>query len=418
MNESLGNALASTETATTVDATPDPAQVEPTQPVIEAEPLAAEQPTEEPTEKPAEKTPEEIAASKSDEDFAELRGHRKRLETELSEVRTTLEKYGGNEYLDIMSPFLQQAQQLPRTDAEVESWAPQAWTALETSMLPTQIQGLRAEAAWGYLRDPAGIKAVVTSLFGDTVTPQAIQEFAKAYAVDPSIMDVLRPNESESERTSRLANEEREKKLQESQKEVDDRLAKIENEAHQVEFQRTMGKVFEVALAPRADIKKQFGLDYQKNETDTAQMSSFRQRLSARYDDLVSSKLMHDPELNRLANTAEFLAKEKNEQQRQRAGTQFAPNMQQRVRAVCAQVAKDLAEDLSLFSSPDQAKAEQLKDLPAQVAGSRSQKSTTSGFDLSDMPDPSDERKYGAWVTRKMAEDAARRRTPAVLAAG
>jgi hypothetical protein len=149
-----------------------------------------------------------------------------------------------------------------------------------------------------------------------------------------------------------------------------------------------MGGFSRQLLAPRAEVKKQYGLE--KSEKDTPEISSFKERASRRYDQMSTLMLSADAQLNNLASAAEALAGQKDDKQRARAGSQYAPLIEARTRAVCAQVAKDLAEDLRLLSPElsDRAKAENLKDLPAQVLGSSASSAPSSGIDLVGMPDP------------------------------
>src|SRR5262249_40617671 len=109
-------------------------------------------------------------------------------------------------------------------------------------------------------------------------------------------------------------------------------------------------------------------------------------------------------------------AGEKDPRHRQRAMDQFAPMMQQRVRKVAAEVARDLASDLVLFSpeAADRAKAANLNGLRPQVLGGTA--ANTGGHDLSGMPDPiANPRQFEVWVAKRTAEVAAAERTPGIL---
>lgn len=427
MSASLGEMLQSTETAT-IAATPDTAPVEPTQPITDqsatVDPPAvadevkteAEQPKPETTEPP---TLEQQAQAKAEQDFKQLREHKATLETELTGMRAKLNEYGGESHLQIMQPLLKLAAEIPRSEMEMDTWSEGMWKAVNSSLLPAQADALRVEAGWSYLRDPQGQQQVCKALYGDGVTPEIIKEFVGHYKADPTVMDLLRPEETDEQKSYRLSQETREQASQQRIQQLEDSAKKAEAAAEKQAAQQVMTRTAEVGFAPRAEIKKQFGLEFHQNG-DTPEIASFKQRVDARYEKLTTLTLMNDPQMNQLWSFAEELAKQKDPQQRQRVDG-YMLQIQERTRAVCAEVAKELAEDLKLFSPElsDQARVKGLKDLPANVAGGNPARGASSGFDLSDMPDATtNPRGYEAWVSRKMAENAQQRGTPAILQAG
>lgn len=418
--------LQSTET---IVATPETAPLEPTpitdqsatvDPPQTEETTEAEPKPETKTEETPELTPDQIAQAKKDQDFQELRTHKTTLETELTGMRQKLGEYGGESHLQIMQPLLKVAAEIPRTEQEMETWSGNAWKAAQASLLPAQIDGLQTEAAWAYMNHAKGQRAMYKALYGEGVTPDIIREFVDSYNADPSVMDLLRPDEDADQKAFRLVQAEKDRISQERIQQLEDGNKRQDELFQKQQAQTVMTKAAEVGFAPRAEVKKQFGLEFHKNG-DTPEIASFKQKVDARYDKIATLMLMNDPQLNHLWTAAEYLAGQKDDAQRQRANSQYAPQIQERVRAVCTQVAQDLAEDLKLFSPglSDQARVKDLKDLPANVAGGGTTVAVTSGIDLSDMPDPvRDPRGHSAWVSKKIAEDAKRRSTPGILQVG
>lgn len=404
MDDVLGDALESTETAT-----PDPAQVEET-----------EQPDSSlnPTEPVAEQVKPKVE-SKAELDFAELRGHRDTLEKELSEFRGKVDRLGGESHLQIMAPVLEKAMEIPSTAQERERWSGETWQAMNQSFLPEQVSALKSEAAWSFLQDPASQRVIVSDLYGQDVTPELLQTLIQAYRTDPSI--VYDPNETLEQRAYREQQEAREAQTQAQLRALTEQNEKREAESQAIQTQQVMGDVLKVSLAPITEIKKQFGLEFQKTDGDTPEIASWKERQSARYDRIVRAAIAADSEANRISNQAEYLAKQKDQSQRQRATNDMAPIMEQRIRKICSEVAKDLAADLSLFAPgiSDRAKGETLKGLQPQVLGGGGANANASGYDLSDMPDPiNNPRGFEVWVQKRIGADAAARNTPGILNAG
>lgn len=427
MNDSLSEALTGTETV--VDAPAPVASDEQTDSTDQsaadssliANESAEEQAKPEETPKDDAAKPEAKAEAEPSQGEKHLREWGNGLETDLKALQGKIAEVGGEGHLQIMAPVLAKAQELPGDGPGLEMWSKEMFSALEGSLVPAQVKALRDEAAWSYLLDPGSAKVIAESLYGDGTTPDLLRDLVQAFKVDPTILDVLRPEETVEQREARQASEARERARDEEIKTIKAEGEKRDADALKVETQRTMTGVFQVALAPRAEIKKQYGLEFQASDKDTPEIASFKERQSNRYDRLVVLALQADSEMNRLSNAAEYLAGQKDERQRQRANAQFGPQLEQRTRTICAQVAKDLAADLKLLSPEfsDRTKAQNLKDLPAQVLGSTASTGATSGFDLTDMPDPTrDPRGHAAWVSKMIAADAAQRRTPPILQAG
>jgi hypothetical protein len=417
MSELLGEALASMETI--AQTAPDPAQVESTVSAPTDQSAPAEQVDSSLTQPD---TPEQPQADEKQEsrelDFRSLREQKTTLETELQTVRSRLDEFGGETHLGLMQPILERALEVPRTKEEVDQWSQGMDEALSQTLLPAQVDALRSRAAWGYLNDPESQRVIAESLYGEGITPEVLATLAQAYRDIPDLLDRLRPDETWEEREAREKVEARDKERDAQLKAIQERDEKREAEFQAQEVQRTMGEVFQIGLSPRAEVKKQYGLEFQKSDKDTPEIGAFKERASRRYDQMSTLALERDQELNRLAHTAEQWARDKDPRRRSLANTKFAPLMEQRTRQVCASVAKDLAEDLKLFSPElsDRAKAENLKDLPAQVLGSSASSAPSSGIDFSGMPDPAtNPRAYEQWVAKLTAEAARTQRTPAIL---
>lgn len=429
---SLGNALTSTEA--TIAAPPVVAQPESNAPIVESAPATVTPITDPPAEAtqetkteetPAEKTPEQIAQARKDQDFNELRQHRETLVKENTEFRQKLDGYGGEATLNIMQPFLKVAAEMPRTEPELDDWQNKAWTTLKGTLLPAQVSALQTQATAEYTASPAGQREILRQLFGNggevpAELPKAIAEFAAAYIANPYVIDLIRPDETEDARVIRETTEAREKLRDEEIARLTADNTKRDTEAQKQQSVQVMTRAAEVGFAPRAEIKKQFGLEFHQNG-DTPEISAFKKEASDDYDEMVTLRLLNDPQLNQLWTAAEYLANQKDESQRQRAIAQYAPQIQERTRAVCSQVGQRLANRLKLLSPglSDQARVKDLKNLPANITGGGTTASVSNGFDLSDMPDPTtNPRGHAAWVAKKMAEDASRRNTPAILQAG
>lgn len=429
MNETLGNALTSVETST--EATPSPAQTE--------QPPVTDQSTEstdsslqtsesvelKPDTDTTEQTPEQIATAKREHDFGELRSHRDTLVSENAALRQQFDTFGGESQLKIMAPLLEKAREIPRSPQEIESWSEGMWGSMRQSMLPTQVEGLRAEAAWSYINDPVGVRQITQALYGaegqqlPADLPDVIREFVTAYLADPTVVDILRPDETPDQKLQRQQYEARERERDERDRTRDEQFQKIETENHKRISEQTMSQVLQVGLGGRAEVKKQFGLEFHENG-DTPEMAAFNRRLSDRYDRIVTQALMSDAQLSQLCNSAEYLAGQKDESQRKRAMDQYGPEIKQRVTAVCTQIAKDLAEDRKFLdpASSDRAKAANLKDLPAQVLGGNGgQSQGVSG--IGKLPDPiADPVGFQRAVAKLAQERQTAQRTPGILQAG
>lgn len=419
-SQSLSEALSNEGTEMVAETTPA-ASSEEIVPAIDQSATDSSLSTSESVEvKPDETQPKpegEAAQAVEPKAVEQLREWGNGLERDLKTAQASLAKYGGEANLNILAPVLQKANELPQNP---EVWANEMWDAVGQSFVPDQVKALKSEAAWSYLQDPVSQRMIVETVFPG-VTPELIQEFAAAYQIDPSIMDILRPEETPQQRTTRLTQETREKEREAQYQTVQEQNERRDAEFEQLQAQQVMGSVFVTGLSPRAEVKKQFGLEYQKSDRDTPEIAAFKERQSSRYDRMVREALMSDRELNQLANSAERWAKEKNPAHRQRASDQFAPEMARRTRALCAQIAKDLAADLKLFSPElsDQIKANNLKDLPAHVLGSSPSGVQSSGYDLSGMPDAEKEpRKFQAWAEGLARQEQARQRTPALMQSG
>jgi len=309
-----------------------------------------------------------------------------------------------------MQPLLEKAAEFPGTPQEVEKWAGETLQAINESFIPAQAQALRSEAAWSYLNDPASQRVIAEQLYGQGVTPELISSLVAAYRENSGILD-----ETPEQETFRQQREQMEAQLREIQEQQQTR----ETEVKQFQTQQIMGEVIKTSLMPQTEVKKQFGLEFQKNGQDTPEIASWKERQSARYDRMPTAALMRDNELHRLANQAEALAG-LTDQHRQRVMTQLMPMMEQRIRKVCSEVAQDLAQDLVLFAPElaDRAKAQNLNGLPPQIAGTRSGVSPT-GRDLSGMPDPlTDPRGFQVWVAKMAKAEGVAARTPGILQAG
>src|SRR5262249_27368349 len=235
-----------------------------------------------------------------------------------------------------------------------------------------------------------------------------IQALVSAYRNDPDLL-----MESPEQKQWREQQEATRNQL----KAIEDQNLARETEIQDFQTQQVVGEVFKVSLAPITEEKKRFGLEFQKTDKDTPELASWKERQAARYDRMVRSVLESDHELNRLANQAQHLAGQKDPRQRQRAMDQLAPMMQQRARKVAAEVAKDLASDLVLFSpeAADRAKAANLNGLRPQVLGGAAA-NTGGQADLTGMPDPiTNPRQFEVWVAKRTAEIAAAERTPGIL---
>ena len=433
MPDFLGEALSQGVEIPLAAPTPDVAHVEQTDAIDDAQPDSSltanesgeQQPVVEEPKVEGEQ-PEAPVETQAQLDFKALRTQKQALEADVTALRGTLEKVGGESQLRIMEPFLQVAMEVPRSEPELDQWSPKAWGALKSTLVPEQVHAMQTEATSEYTQSPQGQLEICRVLFGNggdipPEMPRVLAEMAQAYLADPTIIDILRPDETPESRNIRLAAEAKERAANERIAQLEKVGAETEKLNQQTALQQTMAQVYQVALAPRVEVKKQFGLEFQKTANDTPEIAGFKERASKRYDQITTLLLGTDPEMVRLSNQAEYLANQKDANMRDRAKAQFTPLLEQQTRKICAQVAKELAEDLKLFSPElsDQAKAAALKGLPAQVLGGGAPTSAKSGFDLTGMPDPiNDPRGYANWVGKRMAEANGAERTPAILAAG
>ena len=348
-NESLSDVLTDTETPAPA-ASGEQAETEQTaDSSLTQQAESAEQPKTEP------------------EGIDKVRAWGKGLETDLNTLRGQIDGYGGESHLSIMKPVLELTQEVPMSQPELEAWGDKAWQTFSQVMSPEQTKQLADAAAWSYLTDPQSAAVISESLYG--VTPEVLRTLTSLYKQDPEgVMAVLRPNETFEQRQMRERYEAAEAERNQREAQRDAQFKQIENERQAFQSQQVMGEVYK-GLNARAEVKKQFGLEFEKKANDTPEIAAFKERASARYDRMIQSALSSDSELNRLANQAEYLAKQVHPQMRQRAVDQFAPLIEQRTRKVCAEIAKDLVADWSLLAPgfSDRTKADNLKDLPAQL---------------------------------------------------
>jgi len=406
-----------TESATTESATDNSLQANES---VEAKP-------EETTEA---KTDDQVTAQAEPDGIAKIRTWGEGLETDLKALQAKLGEFGGESNLQIMAPMLQKAAEIP-LNGDTEKWSGEMWQAVSQSLVPAQVDALRSQAAWDYLIDPASAATIAKDLYGEKMTPELLKEFAVAYERDPTVLELLRPDETPEARAVRERYEADNATQEAKNKQVADQLQKIEDDNHERVYTQTMTQALQVGLAPRAEVKKQFGLEFQKSDQDTPEIAAFKERTSKRYDQIVTLKLGSDPEMNRLSDAAQSWANQKDETrngqrvdrsaQRQKAVTDFAPMIEQRTRAICSQVAKELKEDLKFLSPElsDQAKANNLRDLKPNVLGGGASVAGASGVDFTNMPDPiSNPRGHAAWVSKMFQAQNAEARTPPILQAG
>lgn len=430
-NQSLSEALASTETATaeTTPATSGETTVTATDQSAADSSLQTNESVEAKTET-TEDHPDEAGdtVDKVREWGKNWQSSFKAKSTEYDDLngryesaQSLLTNLGGESQLKIMAPLLEKAREIPRSPQEVESWSEGMWGSMKQSMLPTQVEGLRAEAAWSYINDPVGVRQITQALYGaegqqlPANLPDVIKEFVAAYVADPTVIDVLRPEESPEQRLQRQQWEASLKERDERDRLRNEQFQKMETESHQRIAQQTMSQVLTVGLGGRAEVKKQFGLEFHENG-DTPEMAAFNRRLSDRYDRIVTQALMSDSQLSQLCNSAEYLAGQKDDTQRKRAMDQYGPEIKQRVTKLCTDIAKDLAEDRKFLDPAysDRAKAANLKDLPAQIGGGTG--GTVSQPALAGMPDPiGNPMGFQKWLEQQYA---AQPRGPAILTAG
>lgn len=415
-NTLLGEALTGTETAQGA-ATPGPAQAEQTQPEA-TDPSAQTPDSSLQALEPGEQAKPEQPETQAELDFKGLREQKTTLETELSGLRTKLDAFGGESHLELMQPVISRAMEIPRTSEEASRWGAEMFQDLGQVLMPPQMHALKSQAAWAYINHPESAGVITQSLYGEGVTPTLLESLVAAHRADPTILDVLKPyGETEEQQRAREAGEERERQRDAEIKQLKESEDRRAAEVQAFYTQQTMTAVFQTGLAPRAEVKKQYGLEFQKSDKDTPEISAFKERSDRRYDVMTNFLLGGDAELKRLTSQAEYLAGQPNEQVRQRAATQFAPAIEKRTRIICSQVAKELAQDLTLFSPElsDRAKAEALKDLPPQVLGGSPQ-GNGQGLNLAGMPDAAtDLIGFQKWLAKNFP---AAPQGPAILTAG
>src|SRR5947207_4598587 len=118
------------------------------------------------------------------------------------------------------------------------------------------------------------------------MTPELLREFAEAYKRDPSVVGLFRPEETPEARAVREKYEADNQAQEAKNKEVATQLQRIEDERNDGFYKQTMTQTLQVGLAPRAEVKKQFGLEFQKSDQDTPEIAAFKERASKRYDDI------------------------------------------------------------------------------------------------------------------------------------